>query len=122
SSTLTSDDQARLLGDAWERADKSQPLDLRLVVYHRSGRSATYHIGAHPPALSPADLDLIHRLWLDATHTIGQHVHHHDVVRAALTHMEEQLNGPQRDDALATIRDVARPAQELPAGLRGRRL
>ncbi len=120
SSTLTSDAQARLLGEAWERTDKPQPLDLRLVVYHRSGRSDTYHIGAHPPALTPADLDLIHRLWLDATHTIGPHVHHHDVVRAALTHMEQQLNGPQRDDALTAIRETARFADELSAVLRGR--
>ena len=35
------------------------------------------------------------------TKAIGPHVHHHDVVRAALTQMEQQLNGPQRDEALA---------------------
>ena len=39
----------------------------RLVVHHRSGRTDTFHLGAHPPSLSPGDLDLIHRVWLDAT-------------------------------------------------------
>ena len=57
SSTLSAEDQARLLGDAWERADKPEALDVRLVIYHRSGRADTYHLGAHPPSLTSGDLD-----------------------------------------------------------------
>jgi len=120
SASLSSADQAQLLGEAWERADIPAGLDVRLVVHHRSGRSDLYHLGAHPPSLSPADLDLIHRLWLDAVKTVGPHVHHHDIVRAALTQMEQQLSGPQRDDTIAAIRDVARPAEELAAVVRTR--
>ena len=120
SSTLSADDQARLLGESWERTDKPQPLDVRLVIHHRSGRADTYHLGAHPPSLTSGDLDLIHRLWLDATKSVGPHVHHHDVVRAALKQMEDQLNGPERDEALTAIRAVAQPAQELAAALRSR--
>ncbi len=120
SATLSSGDQARLLGEAWERISKPEPLDVRLVVHHRSGRADTYYLGAHLPALTPGDLDLIHRVWREATQAIGPHVHHHDVVRAALTHMEAQLNGPDRDDALARIRDTARPAEELAAVIRAR--
>ena len=120
SSTLSADDQARMLGDAWERSDKPEALDVRLVVHHRSGRADTYHVGAHPPSLTPRDLDLIHRVWLDAVKALGPHIHHHDVVRAALTQMEQQLNGPQRDEALAAIREVARPAEELAAVVRAR--
>jgi magnesium transporter len=113
SSTLSAEDQARMLGEAWERADKPEPLDVRLVILHRSGRADTYHLGAHPPSLTQGDLELIHRVWLDAVKAVGPHVHHHDVVRAALTTMEQQLNGPQRNEALGVIRDVARPAEEL---------
>ena len=120
SSTLSAEDQARLLGDAWERADKSEQRDVRLVITHHSGRAHTYHMGAHPPSLSPGDLDLIHRIWLDAIKAVGPHVHHHDVVRAALTQMEQQLTGPNRDEALAAIRDTARPAEELAAVLHAR--
>jgi magnesium transporter len=120
SSTLSADEQARLLGDAWERATKPEPLDVRLVVYHRSGRTDSYHLGAHPPSLTPADLDQIHRLWLDVTKAIGPHVHHHDVVRAALRQMEQQLNGPQREEALGVVRQIARLADELAAVLRTR--
>jgi magnesium transporter len=118
--SLSADDQARLLGEAWERADKPESFDVRLIVQHPSGRSDLYHLGAHPPSLSPGDLDLIHRLWLDAVKSVGSHVHHHDIVRAALTQMEHQLSGPQRDEALTAIREVARPAEELAAVVHAR--
>src|SRR5256885_1609831 len=75
--TLSADEQAHLLGDAWEHAEKPETLNVRLVIYHNSGRSDVYHLGAHPPSLTPADLELIHRVWLDAARAIGPHVHHH---------------------------------------------
>ena len=120
SSSLPSDEQARLLGEAWESTPRSESLQARLVVHHHSGRADAYHLGAHPPALTPADLDLIHRVWLDAVKAVGSHVHHHDVVRAALMQMQQQLDGPGRDESLAVIRQVARPAEELAAVLRDR--
>jgi magnesium transporter len=120
SATLSSSDQARLVGEAWESAAKPEGLDVRLVIYHHSGRTDTYHLGAHPPALGPGDLDLIHRVWLDVSKAVGPYVHHHDVVRAALTQMEQQLSGPQRDDALAAIRRAARPADELASAVHAR--
>ena len=60
SSTLSADEQARLLGNAWEKAARAEPLDVRLVVHHRSGRTDTYHLGAHPPSLLPA-------IWIPST-------------------------------------------------------
>ncbi len=94
------------------------------------GSSSTTAAGAPTPITSArirrpsrsGDLDLIHRVWLDAVKAVGPHVHHHDVVRAALTQMEQQLSGPQRDDALAAIREVARPADELAAAAARARL
>jgi magnesium transporter len=118
--SLTAEDQAKLLGDAWERIDKPETLSVRLVIYHRSGRADSYQLGAHLPALNSEDLDLIHRIWLDAAKTLGPHVHHRDVVRAALMTMEQQLNGPERDHALDAIRQETRPADELAAAVRNR--
>ena len=120
SSTLPAPEQGRLLGEAWERADKPKNQHLRLVIHRDSGRTDAYHLGAHPPSLTPNDLDLIHRVWLDAVKAVGPHVHHHDVVRAALTQMEQQLSGSQRDEALGVIRSVARPADELAAAVHAR--
>jgi hypothetical protein len=113
SASLTVDAQARFMGEAWERATKPDDLAIQFVIHHRSGRHDIYHLGAHAPNLRPSDLDLIHRLWLDAAQSVGSHVHHHDIVRTALLHMEQQLNGPERDQALALLREVARPADEL---------
>src|SRR5262245_13956733 len=120
SETLSADDQARFLGEAWERVPKAEPLDVRLVIQHSSGRTAAYALGAHAPALSPEDLNLIHTLWLDAVKTVGPHVHHRDIVRAALMYMEQQLHSPNRDELVALIRQVARLGDELAAVVRAR--
>ena len=80
------DAQARLLGEAWERA--ATPADLQVPAGRSTIAAAaptSIHLGAHAPELASRDLDLIHRLWLDAAKAVGPHVHHHDVVRAALT-------------------------------------
>ena len=58
-------EQARLLGEAWERAPKDPNLQIRAVVYHSDGPRDVSHLGVHAPDLSPDDLDLVHRLWLD---------------------------------------------------------
>lgn len=118
SETLSADDQARLLGDAWERASKPSGVDVRLVIHHPRGTSAAYQLGAHAPALRPEDFQQIHRLWLDVVRAVGPSVHHRDVVRAALKHMEHELSGPNRDAALQVVRDTLRPADEIAAIIR----
>jgi magnesium transporter len=119
STSISADAQARRLGEAWERAE-SPNLQLRLVIFHSSGRSDIFHLGPHAPELGARDLELIHRMWLDVAKSAGPHIHHHDIVRAALNTMAEQLSGPGREDALKAIREVARPADELAAVLRER--
>ena len=52
---------------------------------------------------------------------MGPHVHHHDVVTAALIQMAHQLAGPQRDEAIDAVRRVARPSDELAAVVHSRR-
>jgi magnesium transporter len=120
SEVLAARDQARLLGDAWERAAGQKPQDVRFFIHHPSGRTAVYHLGPHAPTLGPEDLGHIHRIWLDVASAVGPHVHHRDVVRTALKLMEQQLNGPGREEALAAVRETARPADELAAMIRKR--
>src|SRR5581483_2988829 len=107
------DEQARLLGEAWERASAASIGDLRFVVHHPRGTASAYHLGAHAPALRPEDFEQIHRVWLEVVRAVGPRVHHRDVVRAALTHMEHDLNGPDRDAVLQAIRATAHPAQAI---------
>ena len=61
SATISSAEQARLLGEAWERAVMPD-IQVRLVVFHLTGRYDLYPIGPHAPELCPRDFELIHTL------------------------------------------------------------
>ncbi len=92
SAKFSAADQARLLGQAWERVEDSDTLRTQLITYKLSGEIQTYLLGPHAPTLTPDDLELIHKLWLEAAAEVGVDVHHRDVVRVAL----EELRGRSR--------------------------
>jgi len=117
SANLSGAQMAHRLGEAWDRIEKSQNVRSRLVACKRSGEVETFLLGPHAPPLSQEDLDLIHRLWLDAIERYGLDVHHRDVVRAALEEMERNLAGPDRERVLARIaKQLPRPQQSPAAG------
>ena len=103
SATLTGTEMAHRLGKAWDRIEKSKQVRSRLVACRLTGEIETFLLGPHAPTLSEEDLELIHRLWLDAVNQYGLDVHHRDVVRAALEEMERDLGGADRERALARI-------------------
>jgi amino acid transporter len=110
SANLSGAEMARRLGDAWDRIQKGSQVRSRLVAHGHGGATETFLLGPHAPALSQEDLDLIHRLWLDAVNQYGLDVHHRDVVRAALEELERDLGGYERARALARIANqVKRP-------------
>ena len=113
SGTFNGAQLAHLFGEAWDRIEKSKDVRSRLVAYKLTGAIETFLLGPHAPPLSQEDLDLIHRLWLDAVNRYGLDVHHRDVVRAALEEMERDLGGADRERALARIAEqVKRPQPE----------
>jgi amino acid transporter len=103
SAKMTAADQARLLGEAWDRTPHPADLTTRLIVYAADGRTHTFSLGAHPPELSADDVARIHRLWLDAVTVVGPDIHHRDIVSAALGSLEEEL-GSRRDIAIGRLR------------------
>ena len=103
SATLTGAQMAHSLGAAWDRIEKSRNVRSRLVAYRLDGTYDSFLLGPHAPTLSQADLDLIHRLWLDAVARFGLDVHHRDVVRAALERLEVDLSGAGREEAIRAI-------------------
>jgi hypothetical protein len=107
SAKFAASDQARLLGEAWERVAGSDQLRAQLVTYKLNGDIQTYLLGPHAPTLTADDLDLIHRLWLDATTEVGVEVHHRDVVRVALEKLRGDLHGRARAETLDRIRRQA---------------
>jgi hypothetical protein len=108
SAKFSAADQARLLGQAWERVEDSDKLRTQLITYKLSGEIQTYLLGAHAPTLTADDLDLIHRLWLEAAAEVGVEVHHRDVVRVALEELRGDLEGGRRKEAMERIRRQAR--------------
>jgi hypothetical protein len=104
SAKMTAADQARELGEAWDRTPHRADLSTRLVVYTRDGGAHRYALGAHAPELSLEDIDRIHRLWLEAVKTVGPELHHRDIVTAALRNFEHTLAGPEHDDAVMRLR------------------
>src|SRR4030095_16666324 len=44
SDTLSAADQARLLGEAWERSEKTGEQKVRVVIHHHSGRTDAFHL------------------------------------------------------------------------------
>jgi hypothetical protein len=104
SAKMMTADQARELGEAWDRTPHPADLATRLVVYTRDGRAHSYALGAHAPELSPDDIERIHRLWLDGVKAVGPQLHHRDIVTAALRNFEHTLEGPERDGAVTELR------------------
>ncbi len=115
SAKFSAADQARLLGQSWERVENSDKLRTQLITYKLSGEIQTYVLGPHAPTLTPDDLDLIHRLWLEAAAEVGVEVHHRDVVRVALERLRAEIAGDQRHrkDAMERIRRQARRPASL---------
>jgi hypothetical protein len=112
SAKFSAADQARLLGEAWERVENSDKLRTRLLAYKLNGEVQSYLLGPHAPTLSSDDLDLIHRLWLEAVADVGIEVHHRDVVRVALEKLRREIEGAKRHEAMDLIRRQAKaPAQ-----------
>jgi nucleotide-binding universal stress UspA family protein len=105
SGALSVDDQARLVGLAWEKLDEPRP-SLSFEIVLPDGQSAFYNLGPHPPRLWPEDVDLVHRLWLELSdHHFGASLHHRDVVRAALKRFESELNSPDASEVLEEVRN-----------------
>jgi len=103
SAKMDAEEQARLLGDAWERTPHDTALATDLVVLSGDGHIRRFSLGAHAPQLSSDDLARIHRIWLDAVKQAGPNVHHRDIVVAALAAYEDELRR-RPDEALRRLR------------------
>jgi hypothetical protein len=104
SEIMTPEQQAHLLGEAWDRAPRDSELATRFLVLRKNGSAQRFTLGAHLPDLSAEDITRIHRLWLEAVREVGPEIHHRDIVTAALTSLEEQLHGTQKSHAAELLR------------------
>jgi amino acid transporter len=105
SNKLTSDEQAKLTGDAWERMPEPRPR-LTLEVCAPDGAVREYAIGPHNPRLRPQDVELMHKLWLDIT-TDPKYsgAHHYHIVALALEELQRELSTEQRAELLQKLQE-----------------
>ncbi len=105
SNKLTSDEQAKMTGDAWERLPEPRPR-LTLEVDSPDGMTREYTLGPHTPRLRPQDLELLHQVWLQVT-SDPKHAgtHHYHIVALALEELQRELNSEQRAQVLAKLQD-----------------
>jgi amino acid transporter len=105
SSVMEPVEQAKQIGEAWERLAKKPNRQVCFHVVDPNGTLAEFTLGAHVPKLANADIDLIHLLWLDATKAGGiEGLHHNEVVTVALARLAEEMKGPERQEALERMR------------------
>jgi amino acid transporter len=115
SSTMTAEDQAFHLGQAWEAL--AQPKrQFNFYVISPSGDTKVFYIGPHAPALSPDDVQLVHRLWVNMRRDPSmQELHHSDIITYALTHLAGQY-AREKQDILRDLRNYR--AAENPTSIR----
>jgi amino acid transporter len=105
SSKTTIIEQAREIGVAWERMTEPRPR-VALELFTPSGQEQIFYLGPHAPRLTPKEIDLLHRVWLELSDRLpGCELHHHDIVHFALAEVEREMAQDQNHDVLNRLRE-----------------
>jgi amino acid transporter len=115
SNSMTAEDQAFHLGQAWEALAEPKR-QFNFYVISPSGETKVFYIGPHAPTLSPDDVQLVHRLWLNMRRDPSvQDLHHSDIITYALTRLAGQY-AREKQEILRDLRNYR--AAETPTNLR----
>jgi amino acid transporter len=120
SSKMSVTEQAREIGLAWERMPEPRPR-VTLEIFTSSGQEQIFYLGPHAPRLTPKEIDLLHRIWLELSAKLpGEELHHHDIIHFALAEVEREIAEGQGDAVLERLRDhlheISNRRLEPPAG------
>ncbi|HWA96480.1 MAG TPA: APC family permease [Terracidiphilus sp.] len=104
SSSLTAEEQAFHLGQAWEALPEPKR-QFNFCVVDSDGEVKIFYIGPHAPSLGPDDVQLVHRLWLNMRRDPSmQELHHSDIITYALTRLAGQY-AREKADILRDLRN-----------------
>jgi len=105
SSKTTIIEQAREIGISWERMPEPRPR-VNLEIFTPSGQEQVFYLGPHAPRLTPNEIDLLHRIWLELSDRLpGREIHHHDIVHFALTEVARDMANGEDADLLNRLRE-----------------
>jgi len=106
STKMTADRQARRIGDVWESIKDERKRKLRVLkLIHPDGTERVYELGAHRPNITPDDVELTHKLWLDLTRE-NENLHHNEIVSVALKRLAKDLSGKHRSEVLGFFKKL----------------
>ncbi len=102
---LSPDEQARLIGEAWEQLPAPRPALSLEILSNDAGGHHMYSLGPHQPRLWPSDIDLVHQIWQELADRpgVGGRLHHRDVVGVALRRLEQQLHSKSHTEVIADV-------------------
>ena len=104
SAKQTTEEQARLIGDAWEKLPDPKP-QFNLEIHLPNGDKIYKVLGPHAPNLTANEVNLLHRLWLRFSEALApQELHHHDVVHFALEEVQKEIEEGQEDAVVGRLR------------------
>ncbi|HEV2324831.1 MAG TPA: APC family permease [Terracidiphilus sp.] len=104
SQLMTSEQQAYHLGQAWEALPEPKR-QFNFYVVAPDGQVKVFYIGPHAPALSPDNVQLVHRLWLNMRRDPSlQDLHHSDIITYALTRLAGQY-ARNKDEIVRDLRN-----------------
>jgi amino acid transporter len=115
STTMTAEDQAFHMGQAWEALPEPKR-QFNFYVISPTGEAKVFYIGPHAPKLSPDDVQLVHRLWVNMRRDPSmQDLHHSDIITYSLTRLAGQY-AREKEEILRNLRNYR--AAESPTSLR----
>ena len=119
SSSMSAEDQAFHMGQAWEALPEPKR-QFNFCVVTSDGNVKVFYIGPHAPQLSPDDVQLVHRLWLNMRRDPSmQDLHHSDIITYALTRLAGQY-AREKADILRDLRNYRVGAGRITMRLPGK--
>ncbi len=115
SSSISAEEQAFYMGQAWEALPEPKR-QFNFCVVAPDGAVKVFYIGPHAPALSPEDVQLVHRLWLNMRRDpTAADLHHSDIITYALTRLAGQYAREKQEilRELRNYRSAQSPALRL---------
>jgi hypothetical protein len=104
SSRWMNEEQARTIGDAWEKLGDQKP-QFNLEIHMPNGDKIYKVLGPHAPNLTANEVNLLHRLWLRFSDVLApEELHHHDVVHFALEEVQKELDEGHEDIVVKRLR------------------
>src|SRR6266705_2997915 len=99
-----SEEQARQIGEAWERLGDPKP-QFNLEIHLPTGDNVFKVLGPHAPDLTANEVNLLHRLWLRFSDLVApEELHHHDVVHFSLEEVQRELDEGREAQVVERLR------------------